>query len=89
MNRNSAEQKKTSIAACYTGNQEFSLNKNTICTPSAGQVRIRVAWCGICGTDMHIFHGKIADKLFRTCYRKLEKYNCLACPKTTGTIFKP
>lgn len=59
MNRNSEEQKKTSIAACYTGNHEFSLNTTPVSSPSAGQVRIRVAWCGICGTDMHIFHGKM------------------------------
>ncbi len=25
--------------------------------PSAGQVRIKVSYCGICGTDLHIFEG--------------------------------
>ena len=25
--------------------------------PQAGQVRIRVSYCGICGTDIHIFSG--------------------------------
>jgi (R,R)-butanediol dehydrogenase/meso-butanediol dehydrogenase/diacetyl reductase len=29
----------------------------------AGQVQIRVAYCGICGTDLHLFHGAMAQRL--------------------------
>ncbi|MCF7837305.1 MAG: alcohol dehydrogenase catalytic domain-containing protein [Candidatus Marinimicrobia bacterium] len=28
-----------------------------------GEVRIRVAYCGLCGTDMHIFHGKMDKRV--------------------------
>ena len=31
--------------------------------PAAGQVRIRVEYCGICGTDLHLFHGAMAHRL--------------------------
>ena len=26
--------------------------------PAAGEVRVRVRYAGICGSDLHIFHGK-------------------------------
>ena len=26
--------------------------------PQAGEVRVRVRYAGICGSDLHIFHGK-------------------------------
>jgi len=31
--------------------------------PAAGQVQIRVEYCGICGTDLHLFHGAMAHRL--------------------------
>ena len=31
--------------------------------PAAGQVQIRVTFCGICGTDLHLFHGAMAQRL--------------------------
>ena len=37
-----------------------------MCRPSApgpGQVQIRVSHCGICGTDLHIFHGKMDHRV--------------------------
>ena len=33
------------------------------CRPVPGQVQIRVAYCGICGTDLHLFHGAMAHRL--------------------------
>lgn len=31
--------------------------------PGPGEVQIEVAYAGICGTDLHIFHGAMADRL--------------------------
>lgn len=31
--------------------------------PPAGQVQILVEYCGICGTDLHIFHGKMDHRV--------------------------
>jgi len=31
--------------------------------PGPRQVQIRVAYCGICGTDLHLFHGAMAHRL--------------------------
>ncbi len=31
--------------------------------PGPGEVQIRVACCGICGTDLHIFHGKMDHRV--------------------------
>lgn len=46
-------------AARYVGNHTFTIAPSDTPQPGPGQVRIRVAWCGICGTDLHIFHGKM------------------------------
>lgn len=48
-----------STAATYLGNHAFGLAEAAAHAPAPGQVRIRVAFCGICGTDMHIFHGRM------------------------------
>jgi 2-desacetyl-2-hydroxyethyl bacteriochlorophyllide A dehydrogenase len=46
-------------AAYYEGNQTIRIGDCVPSPPSAGQVQIRVSHCGICGTDLHIFHGKM------------------------------
>lgn len=46
-------------AARYAGNHAFALAEVAAPEPGPGQVRIRVAYCGICGTDLHIFHGRM------------------------------
>ena len=42
-------------------------------TPKAGEVLLKVKACGICGTDVHIFHGGVflfpsLDNPARVCY---------------------
>lgn len=32
-------------------------------SPGPGQVQIRVSHCGICGTDLHVFHGKMDHRV--------------------------
>lgn len=46
-------------AARYIGNHAFALAEAAAPQPGPGEVRLRVAWCGICGTDLHIYHGKM------------------------------
>ena len=49
------------LATFYKGNHSFSVSEVEIESPKAGEVCIKVAFCGVCGTDMHIFHG-LMDK---------------------------
>jgi len=44
-------------AAYYEGNKKFSVGESPIVHPEAGQVRMEVAYCGVCGTDVGIFLG--------------------------------
>ncbi|MEL6564978.1 MAG: alcohol dehydrogenase catalytic domain-containing protein [Pseudomonadota bacterium] len=49
----------TITAAHYRGNKTFSVDTIPAPTPGPGEVAVRVAFCGICGTDMHVFHGNM------------------------------
>jgi (R,R)-butanediol dehydrogenase/meso-butanediol dehydrogenase/diacetyl reductase len=44
-------------AAFYEGNQTISTGDCTPILPAADEVQIKVAYGGICGTDLHIYHG--------------------------------
>jgi 2-desacetyl-2-hydroxyethyl bacteriochlorophyllide A dehydrogenase len=46
-------------AAFYTGNRNFSIESVVPIPPGDGEVQVRVAYCGICGTDLHAFHGEM------------------------------
>ena len=46
-------------AALYSGKETFTFGESVREEPRSGQVRLKVAYCGICGTDLHIFHGKM------------------------------
>jgi (R,R)-butanediol dehydrogenase / meso-butanediol dehydrogenase / diacetyl reductase len=50
-------------AAYYEGNQSIRVGECVPVEPGAGQVQIRVNFCGICGTDLHLFHGAMAHRL--------------------------
>ena len=50
-------------AALFAGNQQFEVGPCLPVPPGEGQVQIRVAYCGICGTDLHLFHGAMAHRL--------------------------
>ncbi|MEM9778697.1 MAG: alcohol dehydrogenase catalytic domain-containing protein [Pseudomonadota bacterium] len=49
----------TIAAAHYRGNKTFTLDRTAKPTPRPGEVAVRIAYCGICGTDMHVFHGNM------------------------------
>ena len=46
-------------AAQYRGDKTFTVEAVPVQTPAEGEVAVRIAYCGICGTDMHVFHGNM------------------------------
>jgi 2-desacetyl-2-hydroxyethyl bacteriochlorophyllide A dehydrogenase len=50
-------------AAFFEGNRTFRVGDSVAVDPGAGQVQIRVSFCGLCGTDLHLFHGAMAHRL--------------------------
>lgn len=46
-------------AAYYRGNKSFAVETIDARAPGAGEVSVRIAYCGICGTDMHVYHGNM------------------------------
>lgn len=44
-------------AAVYRGDKSFTVEEVEIAPPGEGEVQIDVAYCGICGTDLHIYLG--------------------------------
>jgi 2-desacetyl-2-hydroxyethyl bacteriochlorophyllide A dehydrogenase len=44
-------------AAYYEGHETIRVDLCEPVAPGPGQVQIQVSHCGICGTDLHIFHG--------------------------------
>jgi 2-desacetyl-2-hydroxyethyl bacteriochlorophyllide A dehydrogenase len=44
-------------AAYYKGDKQFSIKDVDPVDPGPGEVRVRVAYCGICGTDLHVYLG--------------------------------
>ncbi|MEM6380984.1 MAG: alcohol dehydrogenase catalytic domain-containing protein [Bacteroidota bacterium] len=51
------------ISTFYEGNQTFSVKKLEKKAPKTGEVRIKVAYCGVCGTDVHIYHGMMDKRV--------------------------
>jgi 2-desacetyl-2-hydroxyethyl bacteriochlorophyllide A dehydrogenase len=50
-------------AAHYVGNHEIRVDVDDQVAPGPGQVRIAVAYTGICGTDLHIYHGDMDQRV--------------------------
>lgn len=47
----------------FTGNKTFDFQSYSPESPRSGEVQLRVAYCGVCGTDVHIYHGAMAHRL--------------------------
>lgn len=45
------------VGAYFLGNQTIETRPLMLPEPGVGQVLVRVAACGVCGTDVHIYHG--------------------------------
>jgi 2-desacetyl-2-hydroxyethyl bacteriochlorophyllide A dehydrogenase len=50
-------------AAFYEGHEKIRIGDCAPIAPGAGQVQIQVSHCGICGTDLHVFHGKMDHRV--------------------------
>jgi (R,R)-butanediol dehydrogenase/meso-butanediol dehydrogenase/diacetyl reductase len=50
-------------AAFYEGKKTIRVGSCTPKAPAKGQVQIDVSHCGICGTDLHIFHGNMDHRV--------------------------
>lgn len=50
-------------AAIYRGKKTFTVEEVTTLPPAAGEVQINVAYCGICGTDLHIYLGHMDTRV--------------------------
>jgi 2-desacetyl-2-hydroxyethyl bacteriochlorophyllide A dehydrogenase len=50
-------------AAYYEGNQGIRIGDCVPVAPAAGEVQIRVSHCGICGTDLHVYHGNMDHRV--------------------------
>ncbi|KRB36816.1 zinc-dependent alcohol dehydrogenase [Microbacterium sp. Root180] len=47
------------LTATYSGDRTIEVSEAEPSTPAPGQVQIAVAYTGLCGTDLHIFHGSM------------------------------
>jgi (R,R)-butanediol dehydrogenase / meso-butanediol dehydrogenase / diacetyl reductase len=50
-------------AVYYEGNESFRLGDGEAVPPGPGEVRLDVAFCGVCGTDVHIAHGAMDHRV--------------------------
>lgn len=50
-------------AAFYNGNRAMEIGPCVPAAPAAGEVQLRVSHCGICGTDLHLFHGNMDHRV--------------------------
>jgi (R,R)-butanediol dehydrogenase / meso-butanediol dehydrogenase / diacetyl reductase len=50
-------------AAYYEGNRTIRIDACAPVAPAAGQVQIQVSHCGICGSDLHLFHGDMDHRV--------------------------
>lgn len=50
-------------AAFYEGAGRFSVGDAEPVSPGPGEVRLDVAYCGVCGTDVHIAHGSMDHRV--------------------------
>ena len=50
-------------AAYYAGGRKVTIGECKIQAPGPGEVRIEVAYCGVCGTDLHIYMGHMDGRI--------------------------
>jgi len=52
-----------SQAAFYRGKQQFTVETIEAPAPAAGELQIEVSYCGICGTDLHVYLGHMDQRI--------------------------
>lgn len=50
-------------SAHYVGDHTFVVERTAVVPPGPGEVRIDVAYTGICGTDLHVAHGAMDQRV--------------------------
>ncbi len=60
---NAINQSNKIQAAYYVGNKGFEISTTQAVPPAADEVRLAVGYVGICGTDMHIYHGVMDQRV--------------------------
>jgi len=50
-------------SAQYLGNKKVAVGESSEIAPGNNEVRLNVGFCGICGTDIHIFHGAMDTRV--------------------------
>lgn len=51
------------LATFYEGDRHFSVSETAVLPPAPDEVQLSVAYCGVCGTDVHIFHGMMDKRV--------------------------
>ena len=52
-------------AAYYEEARKFAVGEKELRAPAKGEVRVKIAYCGICGTDIHVFLGGMEKRTGR------------------------
>ncbi|MFF0155580.1 zinc-binding dehydrogenase [Micromonospora sp. NPDC005203] len=73
-------------AVVYRGARDLGIEERDPVPPGPGQVRIEVAYTGICGTDLHIYHGDMDARVGDSAIIGHEMSGRIAAvgPDTTG-----
>ncbi len=50
-------------AAFYKGNKTFEIRSVESVEPDPREVKVKVAFCGVCGTDLHAYHGAMDARI--------------------------
>ncbi len=50
-------------AAYYTGDKTFRIEQKSNKSPDADEIEIDIAYCGICGTDLHVYLGHMDQRI--------------------------
>lgn len=50
-------------AAYYSKKGQFEIGDSPQIKPGKGEARLEVAYCGVCGTDVHIYHGVMDQRI--------------------------
>ena len=51
------------LAAVFNGNKNFILSEYSLPSIKNNELLIKVAYCGVCGTDKHIYEGRASSKI--------------------------
>ena len=50
-------------ASYYNCDKTFTMGASAPVAPTSGDVMVKVAYCGLCGTDLHVYHGHMDGRV--------------------------